>query len=114
MIRGLYVSNYRSLGEDVRLEFTDANPRLLVLTGVNDSGKSNALDAFRFIGDVLRDGLDPAVRLRGGLGGILRDASPRLHLAVELEVDDGRWFWGLGLEETDERGGSGYDWAYFV
>ncbi len=45
MITSLTVSNYRSLGENVRIEFG----QLTVLVGPNGSGKSNVLDALRFV-----------------------------------------------------------------
>ena len=65
MITKVRVKHFRSI-EDA--EFTLAP--LTVLVGPNASGKSNLLDIFRFLGDTAREGLDSAIRTRGGIGAI--------------------------------------------
>jgi predicted ATPase len=57
----LEVGNYRSLRE-VAVGLRPLN----VLAGANASGKSNLLDAIRFLGDAARDDLQQALDLRGG------------------------------------------------
>jgi len=57
----LQVRNFRSL-RDV----TVALGPLTVLVGPNAAGKSNLLDAIRFLGDAARDDLQPALDRRGG------------------------------------------------
>jgi predicted ATPase len=57
----LQVHNYRSL-RDVTVQLGP----LTVLVGPNAAGKSNLLDAIRFLGDAARDDLQPALDRRGG------------------------------------------------
>lgn len=84
----LTVSNYRSIGEDVSIEFEP----LTVLVGINGSGKSNLLDAPRFIAHALTDGLEGAVESRHGFGALLRDVgSSRGPLVIGLELDATEW-----------------------
>lgn len=84
----------------------------LFVTGPNASGKSNLLDAFRFLRDIARTGggLNQAVRERGGLGKIRCLAArrdPHVEIEVELEEPSGgsptRWRYGLGLTQ-ESRG----------
>jgi len=50
---------------------TEANlARRTFLIGPNASGKSNLLDAFRFLRDLAQDGLDQAIDDRGGVSNI--------------------------------------------
>jgi predicted ATPase len=82
------VSNYRSVGENVSIEFEP----LTVLVGINGSGKSNLLDAPRFIAQALSDGLESAVEERHGFNSMLRDVGgPRGIMSVRLEVDAPSW-----------------------
>ncbi|WP_338702291.1 AAA family ATPase [Streptomyces sp. Q6] len=60
-----------------------------VLLGLNAAGKSNFLDALRFVRDALASGLGPAVDARGGLLNVLRrDPEPadlcRITVGVRL------------------------------
>ncbi|MFO0562538.1 MAG: AAA family ATPase [Polyangiales bacterium] len=114
MIRAIHASNYRSLGDDVSVLFPSAPPYLVTLAGPNAAGKSNALDAFRFVADALRDGVGPAVRSRGAFASLLRGSSKReIFIGVELVVDDVWWVWGLRLlpTSTDERV-HGWEWGF--
>jgi len=113
-IRALNVSNFRSLGDDVRVEFPREGGRLIALAGINGAGKSNVLDAFGFVGDVTRAGIAAAMTARGGEGSVLREGSSRLELAVELEDGEGRLVWGLGLSPHDTLWGRGWEWGYAV
>ena len=64
--------------------------RRVFLIGPNASGKSNILDAFRFLRDVAADGLDKAVAARGGVAQIrtLQATRPAgIELAVEVGTD---------------------------
>lgn len=82
----------------VRLEnwrnFTDVDLALedrVFIFGANASGKSNLLDAFRFLHDVAADGLDKALnQRRGGLASI-RSLAARMspNVAVDVEVGNG-------------------------
>jgi predicted ATPase len=60
-LRRVKIRNYKSIGKsDVELG------RLNVLVGRNGSGKSNFLDALRFVVDGLQTSLDHAIKARGG------------------------------------------------
>lgn len=66
-IRRVAIRNYKSIAAcDVKLE------QLMFLVGANGSGKSNFLDAFRFVGDSLRNSLDHALRERGTIKEVRR------------------------------------------
>lgn len=77
------------------------------LLGANASGKSNLLDAFRFLGDVARiqgGGLQNAVAARGGFGRIhcrnaRKDAEVLIDVHVSDDADDGvqSWRYVLGF-----------------
>jgi len=74
---------------------------LRVLVGRNGAGKSNFIDALRFVRDCLRLGLDSAAMRRGGIGA-LRQWSPYrpykcVSVAVEGEGPNSRWRYHLEL-----------------
>jgi predicted ATPase len=63
----LKIQNYRSIGTCC----IELSP-LTFLVGPNASGKSNCLDAIRFVGDALRTTLDHALRERGSINEVRR------------------------------------------
>lgn len=87
-ISQLRLKNWRNFQElDVAL-----GDRVFVI-GPNASGKSNLLDAFRFLGDICQEsggGLQGAVRQRDGLKK-LRCLSARKDPEVEIEITISRW-----------------------
>ncbi len=82
-ITRVVLENYKSIAHcDVRL-----GP-LTYLVGANGAGKSNFLDALRFIADSLNSSLDVAIRERGGLPGIIRRVEPKpYHFRIRLELN---------------------------
>ncbi len=96
MITKLTVSNYRSLGDNVHLTLRP----LTALVGVNGSGKSNIADVFRFLADIMRQGLEPSISRRGGIKSVRR-WSPghpyNMKLAVNLIVDDKEGFYDFEI-----------------
>jgi predicted ATPase len=61
--------------------------QLTVLVGRNGSGKSNFLDALRFVADGLQTSLDHAVKSRGGIDSVRRiSAEPSRSFAIALDV----------------------------
>jgi predicted ATPase len=81
------IHDYKSIGAaSVRLGL------LTVLVGRNGSGKSNFLDALRFVSDSLETSIDHAVRSRGVLGGISRRGSgyPQFSLRLNLDLPEDR------------------------
>ncbi len=89
------LQNYKSIAAcNVRL-----GP-LMFLVGANGAGKSNFLDALRFVSDALRSSLDHALRDRGGISEVRRRRDMRSHLPggrpkhfglrLEFKFPDGR------------------------
>jgi len=69
MIRRVELRNYRSIEHcDVEL-----GP-LMFLVGPNASGKSNFLDALRFVADCLNTSVSTALRSRGGFKEVCRQS----------------------------------------
>lgn len=83
-------------------------PDRLFLIGPNAAGKSNFLDAFRFLKDLASPGggLLESVRRRGEMRAIrclaARNESD-VSVAAELEGSGVRWRYELGLEEDSDR-----------
>ena len=66
-ITRVVLKNYKSIAAcDVRLQ------PLTFLVGRNGAGKSNFLDALRFVADALNSSLDHAVRARGGINDVCK------------------------------------------
>ncbi|MFG1950703.1 AAA family ATPase [Micromonospora sp. NPDC048830] len=89
----LKVSNYRSLSDDVVVEFGD----LTAFVGPNGSGKSNVLDVFRFLREALTFGLEPAISKRLGINR-LRRVAPTKPRAVKIRIDLQSAAWSAAYE----------------
>lgn len=80
------VRNYKSIADcDVELG------RLTLLVGRNGAGKSNFLDALRFVSDGLETSLDHAIKSRGGIAAVRRISTghPRnFTIALDLELPE--------------------------
>ena len=102
IISRLVLKNWRNFREaDVRLS------ERVFLVGPNASGKSNLLDALRFLRDVAREGsggLQSAISRRGGLSKV-RCLAARREPDVEIEVelsengDPAIWKYALGITQ---------------
>src|SRR5271154_7071602 len=81
-IRQVTIRNYKSIAAcKVKL-----GP-LMFLVGANGSGKSNFLDAIRFVADALRTSLDHALRERGSIKEVRRRSGGHPnHFAVRLDL----------------------------
>ncbi|QOC92169.1 AAA family ATPase [Micromonospora craniellae] len=81
-IRRVRIENYKSIGHcDVTL-----GP-FSVLLGLNAAGKSNFLDALRFVRDAVTYGVSRSVETRGGLHELLRRTpEPTDHATIALEL----------------------------
>jgi predicted ATPase len=77
------IRNYKSVAAcDVRLG------RLTFLVGANGSGKSNFLDALRFVAEAVRFSVDHALRDRGGIQQVRRRSSGHPnHFGIRLEFE---------------------------
>ena len=83
----IQIRNYKSIGNcDLSLG------RVTMLVGRNGAGKSNFLDALRFIADSLDYSLDHAVKARGGIDQVRRRSTghPR-NFAIVLHVHMDNW-----------------------
>jgi predicted ATPase len=87
--------NFRSVKVDI-------GDRLFII-GANASGKSNFLDAFRFVRDIVKDGggLQYAVSQRGGISKIrCLSAREKPHVGIEIELEDDKnvvWNYKLNI-----------------
>jgi predicted ATPase len=73
MLKTLEVSNFRSMGPNVRFELGS----LTALVGPNGAGKSNITDVIRFVSDALTLGLEGAIASRHGIHAVRRWSSGR-------------------------------------
>jgi predicted ATPase len=82
-VKRVTIRNYKSIGQcDVELG------RLSILVGRNGSGKSNFLDALRFVLEGLQTSLDHAVKARGGIDGVRRRSTGHPHnFYISLEIN---------------------------
>lgn len=82
-MRRVVVRNYKSIGQCC-VEMGS----LTVLVGRNGAGKSNFLDALRFVAEALQTSLDQAIKTRGGIDAVRRRSTghPR-NFAIRLEWD---------------------------
>ncbi len=82
VLQRMTVRNYRSIGYcDVRLR------PLTVMVGRNGAGKSNLVDALRFVADSLDSSLDHALKARGGIDEVRRRSTGHPHnFAIEVQL----------------------------
>lgn len=106
-VETLYIRNYRSI-ENATIEF---NP-LTLLVGRNGVGKSNVLDALSFLADSLRDGVDTAIRKRGGISKVRRRSnkgrSYHVTLAIRVRIASGVAAYRIQIGDV---AGGGYEIA---
>ncbi|HEV7165988.1 MAG TPA: AAA family ATPase [Gammaproteobacteria bacterium] len=81
MLKSIHIQHYKSLS-DIRIYFNNVN----VLVGQNATGKSNIIDALRFIKDAYTYDLDHAITDRGGIE-VLRQYSPTKPFMMSISVD---------------------------
>lgn len=81
-LREVRIRNYKSIGK-CAVTFRPVT----LLVGRNGSGKSNFLDALRFVTEGLQSSLDHAIRTRGGIDQVRRRSTghPR-NFAIELVI----------------------------
>lgn len=85
-LKSISIRNYKSIAEcDVNLG------RLTLLVGRNGSGKSNFLDALRFVTESLETSVDHALRDRGGITAVRRIStghSRNFYIGLQLHLQD--------------------------
>ena len=102
---GLSLENWRNfVSADVKLQ------RRAFLVGPNASGKSNLLDAFRFLYDIatVGGGFQEAVRKRGGVSGIRALAARRypdigVRVVVGDDESEARWEYQVRFAQDNIR-----------
>ena len=98
MITRIQLKNWKNFG--------DVNAvcgKRVFLIGPNASGKSNFLDALRFLRDVSQDGLKKAVDARGGMKAVrFLCARKPSDVGIVVHLDD---TWEYGLFFTSEKNG---------
>ncbi len=102
-LKRVKIRNYKSIEKcDIELG------SLTMLVGRNGSGKSNFLDALRFVFDSLETSLDHAVKSRGGINDVRRRSTDHPHnfaIEVQIRLEDGRVA-SYGFEiGSQEKGG---------
>lgn len=103
-VRRVGIRNYKSIGKaDLTLS------PLTILVGRNGSGKSNFLDALRFVADSLQTSLDHAVKSRGGIDSVRRRSTghPR-NFSILMEVLLPSWDTAIYQFEITARQGGGF------
>ena len=104
-ITRVVLKNYKSIAAcDVRLG------SLTFLVGRNGSGKSNFLDALRFVADALNTSLDHAIRDRGGINDVRRRSRGHPnHFSIRLEFALPEGFTGHYAFQIKTRSPGGYE-----
>lgn len=95
-LKSVSIQHYKSLAE---VEIANLNP-LTLLVGANGTGKSNIVDALKFIRDIAVDGLDHAISKRDGIG-IIRQYSPTRPFQISIVVNFVQQF-----DDGEQRDGS--------
>ena len=99
----MHPSNWRNFREaDLKLQ------RRLFVVGPNASGKSNLLDAFRFLRDIAdpEGGFQRAVKSRGGvtqLRCLHARRYPNIAIEVSIELDKIDWVYRLEFAQDNQR-----------
>ena len=104
-ITRVILKNYKSIAAcDVRLQ------PLTFLVGRNGSGKSNFLDALRFVADALNSSLGHAIRDRGGINDVCRRSRGHPnHFSIRLEFALPEGFTGYYALQIRKRPPGGYE-----
>lgn len=89
-ITRIEATNYKSF-KNLQTEFDD----FTLIVGANASGKSNLMSIFKFIKDIMLEGLDDAVALQGGIDYLSNANSPKgtpIRISFDLDFNNEHWF----------------------
>jgi len=99
IITNIQLGNWKNFGD-----INAVCGKRVILIGPNASGKSNFLDALRFLRDVAQDGLQKAVTARGGMKAV-RYLCARTQSDVSISVSlDNKWEYMLSFNADAKRG----------
>ena len=93
IIKNLAIKNFKSI-EDIEMSLN----RLTILIGANASGKSNIVNAFHFISDIIVEGLDNAIALQGGMEYLPNASLPKgtpIEVSFQMDFTDQNWIKSL-------------------
>lgn len=93
IIKKLIVSNFRSI-DHAEIDFSP----LSIIVGANASGKSNLINVFRFIRDIITEGIDNAIALQGGttyLSNVRSSKGTPIDISLDLDLSDEEWYYGF-------------------
>lgn len=88
-IKKLQIKNFKSIKE-TNIEFAP----LSMIVGANASGKSNLINVFRFIGNIVTDGIDNAIALQGGIPYLANANIPKgepIEIRFVLDMSEENW-----------------------
>lgn len=100
-IKNIKVCNFKTF-EKINLDLRGFN----VLIGANASGKSSFISVLQFIEDIVKNGLDNAISMQGGVEYIKNiniGTSEKLSIELCIESKDKIIQFGLGREEEKEK-----------
>src|SRR5580693_6930633 len=80
-VNQIAITGYRSL-YDVHIEPSD----LTVLTGPNNSGKTNFVEALDFLAETSRHGLEVAINRKGGIENIIHRRMARTRRSLSFTI----------------------------
>lgn len=89
-ITKIEATNYKSF-KHLETDFDD----FTLIVGANAAGKSNLMSIFKFIKDIMVEGLDNAIAMQGGIEYLANANLPKgtpIHLSFNLELDKERWY----------------------
>lgn len=88
-IRKIEITNFKSY-QHAEINFSE----LCMIVGANASGKSNLINVFRFIEDIITDGIENAVALQGGISYLSNVSSKKgtpIKINFLLDLSDEEW-----------------------
>jgi predicted ATPase len=92
-LRSAHIRHYKSL-DDVEVKFSDG---ITVLVGPNAVGKSNVVDALRFVRDAMASNLEHAISTRGGITRVRQFSRTKPYkLSIQLNFSDDHDETGIG------------------
>lgn len=107
-IKDISIKNFKSI-ENVNIEFMP----LTMLVGANASGKSNLINVFRFIENIITEGVDNAIALQGGIQYITNanlQKGEKIEISFTIDLKNETWIrhlenrkYALEVQEIDYK-----------
>jgi predicted ATPase len=86
MIERIVIENFKSFGDKVEIKLNKFN----VLVGPNNSGKSNFLDALRFLSEIIKGSIGDALKRRGSYKSVVfnGEENREIEFLINARVDN--------------------------